>query len=67
MWFILKKKRVEYLSHIRCFVLVALPEHLADLWLESVAKGTMHHYTEQILKIQVLSNMAVKQLGTDIG
>ncbi|ESO86524.1 hypothetical protein LOTGIDRAFT_194952 [Lottia gigantea] len=43
-----------------------LPEHLADLWLESVAKGTMHIYCEEILKIINLSPHATKQLITDI-
>lgn len=47
--------------------LLELPEHVADLWLESIARGTMHLYCEQILKIQELSNHAVKQLITDIG
>lgn len=43
-----------------------LPEHVADLWLESIARGTMHLYCEQILKIQELSSHAAKQLITDI-
>lgn len=47
--------------------LLDLPEHVADLWLESIARGTMHLYCEQILKIQELSSHAVKQLITDIG
>ena len=29
--------------------------------------GTMHNYAEQILKIQELSDLATKQLTTDIG
>lgn len=43
------------------------PEHLADLWLESVAKGTMHVFTEEVLKIHELTPHATKQLITDIG
>ncbi|XP_046553450.1 conserved oligomeric Golgi complex subunit 7-like [Haliotis rubra] len=42
------------------------PEHLADLWLESVAKGTMHEFTEEVLKIHELTPHATKQLITDI-
>ncbi|XP_062594246.1 conserved oligomeric Golgi complex subunit 7-like isoform X1 [Saccostrea cucullata] len=43
-----------------------LPEQVADLWLESIARGTMHLYSEQILKIPELSSHATKQLITDI-
>lgn len=43
-----------------------IPENMADLWLESVAMGTMHNYAEQILKIPELSQLASKQLATDI-
>ena len=49
------------------FLVGELPEHLADLWLESVARGTMHVYAEQILKIHELTEHATKQLITDIG
>lgn len=66
-----------HVVHVLCFgvslvtfisvTLLELPEHVADLWLESIARGTMHLYCEQILKIQELSNHAVKQLITDIG
>lgn len=41
-------------------------EHLADVWLESVARGTMHVYSEQILKILELTPHATRQLITDI-
>lgn len=41
-------------------------EHLADHWLGSVARGTMHSYVEAILKIPELSAHATRQLGTDI-
>jgi len=34
--------------------------------LESVARGTMHVYSEQILKIHELTELASKQLITDI-
>ena len=44
-----------------------VPEHLADLWLESVAMGTMHTYCEEILKIPKLSPHGCKQLIIDIG
>lgn len=44
-----------------------MPEQLADLWLESVARGTMHTYAEQILNIPKLSHLASQQLLTDIG
>lgn len=43
-----------------------IPEHTADLWLESIARGTMHVYTEEILRIQELTPHATKQLITDI-
>ncbi|XP_052083064.1 conserved oligomeric Golgi complex subunit 7-like [Mytilus californianus] len=43
-----------------------VPEHTADLWLESIARGTMHFYAEEILKIHELSPHATKQLITDI-
>ncbi|KAH9519599.1 Golgi transport complex subunit 7 [Bulinus truncatus] len=43
-----------------------VPEHLADLWLESVAMGTMHTYSEEILKIPHLTRHGCKQLVTDI-
>ncbi|KAL8588662.1 hypothetical protein ACOMHN_001979 [Nucella lapillus] len=42
------------------------PEHLADLWLESVARGTMHVFGEEILKIPDLTPHGTKQLITDI-
>ena len=43
------------------------PEHLADLWLESVARGTMHVFGEEMLKIPELTPHGAKQLITDIG
>lgn len=43
-----------------------LPEHTADLWLESISRGTMHFYCEEILKIHELTAHATKQLTTDI-
>lgn len=45
----------------------ALPEHIADLWLESIARGTMHVLSEEILRIHELSSHGTKQLITDIG
>ncbi|XP_076469947.1 conserved oligomeric Golgi complex subunit 7-like isoform X2 [Babylonia areolata] len=42
------------------------PEHLADLWLESVARGTMHVFGEEILKIPELTPHGTKQLVMDI-
>jgi hypothetical protein len=44
-----------------------VPEHLADLWLLSVARGTMAVFGEEILKIQSLTPHGAKQLITDIG
>ncbi|XP_052816204.1 conserved oligomeric Golgi complex subunit 7-like isoform X2 [Mya arenaria] len=44
----------------------ALPEHIADLWLESVARGTMHVLCEEVLRIQELTPHGTKQLNTDI-
>lgn len=75
---LLQSSLANYIKHIvLCFgvslvtiisgTLLDLPEHVADLWLESIARGTMHLYCEQILKIQELSSHAVKQLITDIG
>ncbi|XP_064640481.1 conserved oligomeric Golgi complex subunit 7-like [Lineus longissimus] len=43
-----------------------LPAHIADLWLESIARGTMHTYCEEILKIRELSPHATRQLRTDV-
>ena len=43
------------------------PEHLADLWLESVARGTMHVFGEEMLKIPELTPHGAKQLITDMG
>ncbi|KAH3692541.1 conserved oligomeric Golgi complex subunit 7-like [Dreissena polymorpha] len=43
-----------------------LPEHIANLWLESIARGTMHVLSEEILKIRDLSPHGTKQLVTDI-
>lgn len=43
-----------------------LPEHLAQLWLESVARGCMQVYADQILKIPELAEPSTKQLVTDI-
>ena len=44
-----------------------IPEHIADLWLESIARGTMHVLCEEILRIHDLSPHGKKQLITDIG
>ncbi|KAK3584557.1 hypothetical protein CHS0354_030563 [Potamilus streckersoni] len=41
-------------------------EHPADLWLKSIAHGTMHLYCEEILKILELTAHGNKQLLTDI-
>ncbi len=49
------------------YVLDGGDQQLADLWLESVAKGTMHTYVEQILRIMQLTHMSTRQLITDIG
>ncbi|XP_064611193.1 conserved oligomeric Golgi complex subunit 7-like [Liolophura sinensis] len=43
-----------------------IPEHTADLWLESIACGTMHVYCEEILKIHQITPHATRQLVTDI-
>ncbi|XP_005105726.1 conserved oligomeric Golgi complex subunit 7 [Aplysia californica] len=56
----LKHGRLPYTNHQE------LPEHLADIWLESVAMGTMHTYTEEILKIPYATPHGCKQLITDI-
>ena len=42
-------------------------ESLADVWLESVARGTMHVYTEVILDTPQLTVHSTQQLITDIG
>ncbi|XP_053401502.1 conserved oligomeric Golgi complex subunit 7-like isoform X2 [Mercenaria mercenaria] len=44
----------------------SLPEHIADLWLESIARGTMHVLCEEIIRIHELSTHGTKQLITDI-
>ncbi|XP_041482343.1 conserved oligomeric Golgi complex subunit 7-like isoform X2 [Lytechinus variegatus] len=40
--------------------------HLADHWIGSVARATMHMYVEVILRINELSPQAARQLATDI-
>ncbi|CAL1543486.1 unnamed protein product [Lymnaea stagnalis] len=57
----LKHGRLPFTNHQ-----AEVPEHLADLWLESVAMGTMHTYTEEILKIPQVTPHGCKQLITDI-
>ena len=54
-------------SQLVVLVIGETPEQLADLWLESIARGTMHTYGEQILKIPELTQLATSQLVTDIG
>ncbi|XP_013416401.1 conserved oligomeric Golgi complex subunit 7 [Lingula anatina] len=41
-------------------------EQIADLWLESMARGAMHMYCEEILKIPEITAHASRQLVTDI-
>ncbi|XP_072035028.1 conserved oligomeric Golgi complex subunit 7-like [Amphiura filiformis] len=41
-------------------------DHLADHWLGAVARGTMHTYSEAILRIPELTQHAARQLATDI-
>ncbi|GAB1599817.1 conserved oligomeric Golgi complex subunit 7-like [Argonauta hians] len=43
-----------------------IPEHSTDLWLQSIARGTMYLYSEEILKIYELSPHGTKQLVTDL-
>ncbi|XP_030837480.1 conserved oligomeric Golgi complex subunit 7 [Strongylocentrotus purpuratus] len=40
--------------------------HLADYWIGSVARATMHMYVEVILRINELTQQAARQLSTDI-
>ena len=40
---------------------------MSNQWLESVARGTLHVYTEHILKIRELTQQSTKQLVVDIG
>jgi len=42
-------------------------ESMSNQWLESVARGTVHVYTEHILKIRELTEQSTKQLIVDIG
>lgn len=44
-----------------------LPEHMAEMWLESLARGSLHNYCEQILLIPELTPTSTKQLLIDIG
>ena len=44
-----------------------IPEHIADLWLKSIARGTMHVLSEEVLHIHELTPHGAKQLVTDIG
>ncbi|XP_072180039.1 conserved oligomeric Golgi complex subunit 7-like [Diadema setosum] len=41
-------------------------DHLADYWIGSVARATMHTYVEAILRIPELTSHANRQLATDI-
>jgi len=40
---------------------------MSNQWLESVARGTVHVFTEHILKIRELTDQSTKQLVMDIG
>lgn len=42
-------------------------DNMADYWLGSIARATMHTYCESILQISELTAHATKQLITDIG
>jgi len=44
-----------------------VPENMSNQWLESVARGTVHVFTEHILKIRELTEQSTKQLVMDIG
>ena len=44
-----------------------IPEHIADLWLKSIARGTMYVLCEEVLRIHELTPHGTKQLVTDIG
>ncbi|CAH1780014.1 unnamed protein product [Owenia fusiformis] len=43
-----------------------VPEHIADVWLDSISKGTMHTYSEEILKVNTITAHATRQMITDI-
>jgi len=42
-------------------------DSMSNQWLESVARGTLCLYIEQILKIRELTEQSTKQLIIDIG
>jgi len=52
---------------LKCVWLGEVSENMANQWLESVARGTLHIYTEHILKIRELTDQSTKQLIMDIG
>ena len=41
--------------------------HPGSYWLGSIARGTMHVYTESILRIHELTPYSTQQLLADIG
>lgn len=53
--------------YVIAFSFSDIPEHSADLWLQSITRGTMFLYCEEILKIPELSPHGTKQLVTDLG
>ena len=42
-------------------------QHPGTYWLGSIARGTMHAYTESMLKIHELTPYSTQQLLADIG
>ena len=57
------------LCHIgnKALLISEIPEHIADLWLKSIARGIMHVLCEEVLRIHELTPHGTKQLVTDIG
>ena len=54
-------------SYLHMVLSGEVSESMSNQWLESVARGTLHVYTEHILNIHELTEQSTKQLIMDIG
>ena len=51
----------------KCFLFFIDGAHYDHQWLESFARGAMNVYSESILKITMVTDLATRQLTADIG
>ena len=60
----------KYCDDVSVFCVMSVVEdehHPGTYWLGSIARGTMHAYTESILRIHELTPFSTQQLLADIG